>query len=139
VPFDERQAAEIFAVQEHDVEHAVVEVRGCVESILQQLEPRDTMLIERDELAIDDGVLLGLFQRLGDQLVVVAIRQQGLGVRDQVGRLSIGGQDRGRKRHPLLAQRPHRQRDAQYVGALTGTSEQGFYILTQPPPSWLGR
>ena len=29
--------------------------------------------------------------------------------------------------------------DAQYVGALTGTSEQGFYILAQPPPSWLGR
>jgi hypothetical protein len=27
--------------------------------------------------------------------------------------------------------------DAQYAGALTGTAEQGFYILIQAPPGWL--
>jgi hypothetical protein len=77
-----RRTAEILAVLEHDVEHAVIKTRGCVESILQQLEPRDAMLVECDELAVDHGVkrkddqITDLSKRFGETQTLLGAMQR---------------------------------------------------------------
>ena len=68
----QRQARKIFAVLKHEIEGAVEELCFTAQRILQELEMRNAVLVERDKLAVDDGIALDAFERLCDLDVVVA-------------------------------------------------------------------
>jgi len=50
--FEERKAAKVLAASEHDIEDAIQERRLRPQRILEELEVRDALSIERNEFAV---------------------------------------------------------------------------------------
>ena len=67
-----RKAPQIFAVAEHHVEDAVEELRLMAQRILQQLEARDAVPIQRDEFAVENSVDFEALESTRDLDVTVA-------------------------------------------------------------------
>jgi hypothetical protein len=87
---DQGQSAQVLARKEHQIERAVEERGLGPQCVLQELKARDAVRIEGNELAIDHGVLLDLFEGLGDRLVAVADDLAVAGIERDLAALDAG-------------------------------------------------
>ena len=70
--FGARLLAQVHCVLKHEIESAILELRFMAQRILEQLEMRDAVLSDRDELTVDHGVALHALQGFGDLDIAAA-------------------------------------------------------------------
>src|ERR1700733_15655106 len=87
---DERKAAKVLPASEHDIENAVPQRCLRPQRILEQLEMRNAPCIERNELSVQHGVRLHLFQRLCDLSIAVTDDLAVAGVKGDFAACNVG-------------------------------------------------
>src|ERR1700760_2261244 len=63
---EQRLLPQVRTCLEHQIESAIQKLRLMPQRVLEQLKMRDAILSDCDELAVDHGVALDAFERLGD-------------------------------------------------------------------------
>jgi hypothetical protein len=69
---EKRLFAQVHCVLKHKIKSAIQELRFVAQRVLKQLEMRDAVFSDRDELAVDHGVALHALQRFGDLDIAAA-------------------------------------------------------------------
>jgi hypothetical protein len=69
---EKRLFAQVGCVLKHEIEGAIQKLRFMAQRVLKQLEMRDAVLSDRDELAVDHGIALHALQRFGDLDIAAA-------------------------------------------------------------------